>query len=111
MKRLWKYSDIATLLDTSEAAVRNRVHRQGIPFIRLSRCSVRFDPARIASWLADREGLTASACCTTNLPATSASTATSKTAKSGRAGKQANPGAAGARNFKKTAGGPGRNGQ
>jgi excisionase family DNA binding protein len=110
MQRLLNYEEVATYLGVTVPSVRNRVYRGQIPFVRVAARTVRFDPARIASWLADREGLTASACGTVGAPASSASTAVSKTANIEPARKQAKAVTRG-QNFKKTTGRPGRNGQ
>lgn len=94
---LWDYDQVAAYLGASRASVRNRVYRGQIPFVRVGARTVRFDPVRIAGWLAGREGLRASACSTT--PPCSTATATSKGTKIERTRKQAKADVNGGQNF------------
>lgn len=48
---LWQYDDVANYLGMSKAAVRNRVCRGEIPFIRVGARTVRFDPEQIVRWV------------------------------------------------------------
>ena len=48
---LWGYREVAEYLRMTPAALRNRVHRNEIPHIRVGLRTVRFDPARIVSWV------------------------------------------------------------
>jgi hypothetical protein len=105
------YDRTARFLGVSRGALRNKVYRGLVPFVRIGPRTVRFDPERISAWLAGREGLAASACGTTNPASADAVAATSKIDKSQAAGKQAKAAVTRARNMKKPTGRPGRNGQ
>ena len=105
---LWGYDQVAAYLNTSPASVRNRVYRGQIPFVRVAARTVRFDPARIASWVAGREGLPASSCACVESKVTVTTVAPTSKIDNQAVNKQANAGSPISRNLKmaKAAGGP-----
>ncbi len=50
-KELLKIEDVAKLLKMSEGHIYNLVSRREIPFTRISRKAIRFDPDEIQEWL------------------------------------------------------------
>lgn len=49
-KHLWTVEQVADYLQMSEKAVRRRVERDAIPYLKAGR-SLRFDPHQIREWL------------------------------------------------------------
>ncbi len=56
-KRLLTTSEMAKILNMNVRSVRQMVERGEIPFIRVNRWHLRFDPDAIEAWLKEREGI------------------------------------------------------
>jgi excisionase family DNA binding protein len=56
-KRLLKTTDMAKILNMDVRSVRQLVERNEIPFIRVNRWHLRFDPDAIDAWLEERTGI------------------------------------------------------
>jgi excisionase family DNA binding protein len=56
-KRLLKTTDLAKILNMDVRSVRQLVERNEIPFIRVNRWHLRFDPDAIDTWLEERTGI------------------------------------------------------
>lgn len=56
-KRLLTTSEMAKILNMNVRSVRQMVERGDIPFIRVNRWHLRFDPDAIEAWLKEREGI------------------------------------------------------
>lgn len=55
-KRFLTTKEMAKILNMDPRSVRNLVERKEIPFIRVNRWHIRFDPDAIQVWLKEREG-------------------------------------------------------
>lgn len=53
-RQLWRYRMAAAFLDMSEAALRNRVRRGEVPFVRVAPRTVRFDPEDLRVFVEER---------------------------------------------------------
>lgn len=56
-KRFLTTKEMAKILNLDPRSVRNLVERKEIPFMRVNRWHIRFDPDAILSWLKEREGV------------------------------------------------------
>jgi excisionase family DNA binding protein len=56
-KRLLTTDEMAKILNVNVRTVRQMVRRNDIPFIRINRWHIRFDPETIEAWLKSREGI------------------------------------------------------
>jgi len=56
-KRLLTTSEMAKILNMNVRSVRQMVERGDIPFIRVNRWHLRFDPDAIEVWLKERQGI------------------------------------------------------
>jgi excisionase family DNA binding protein len=55
LQPLLTVNDLAERLCCSPQAVRHMVQRRQVPFVRLTERKLRFDPAAINDWLAERQ--------------------------------------------------------
>ena len=52
---LWTYKDLCQRLSIKPGTAYSWVHQGRVPYIRFSKKMVRFDPAEIEVWLAEKE--------------------------------------------------------
>jgi excisionase family DNA binding protein len=60
-KKLWNYSEAAEFLGLKKSTLYSMVSHHRVPCYHLSQRCVRFDPAKLAEWLREREQMPAAA--------------------------------------------------